>query len=186
MEGTAMSEKIRIRRWAVGAAFAVALIGLANAPVAEADAPGPFEDLFGDTGINTWTPAADAWLLSSDPTQAANFDTSVESFLANETPSVDFPQGDDQFTFLLWTFDPTAFTPGDCGFGCFPPGLDPTVLPDSNIADFAVGLDYTLFATGIGGNDLGIYDLFVSPALTLANTFGELEFLLELLSGGAL
>jgi len=168
---------------AVGAAFAAALI--ASAPVARADAPAPFEDLFGDTGINSWTPAADAWLLSSDPTEAATLDVSVESFLANETPSLDFPQGDDQFTFLLWTFDPTAFTSGACGYGCFPPGLDPAVLPDSNIADFAVGLDYTLFATGIGGNDLGIYDLVVSPALTLANTFGELEFLLELLTGGA-
>jgi hypothetical protein len=166
---------------AVSAACAAALI--ASGPVARADAPDPFEDLF---GINGWTPAADAWLLSSDPTEAANLDASVESFLANETVSLNFPEGDDQFTFLLWTFDPTAFTPGACGYGCFPPGLDPAVLPDSNIADFAVGLDYMLFATGIGGNDLGLYDLFVSPALTLANTFGELEFLLALITGGAL
>ena len=181
-----MSSNNRNRRrvGAVGAACAAALIP--NSPVARADAPDPFEDLFGDTGINSWTPAADAWLLSSDPTEAGNLDSSVESFIANESVSLNFPEGDDQFTFLLWTFDPTAFTPGDCGYGCFPPGLDPAVLPDSNIADFAVGLDYTLFATGIGGNDLGLYDLFVSPALTLANTFGELEFLLALITGGAL
>jgi hypothetical protein len=171
----------RKRRWVVGAACVAALI--ASGPVARADAPDPFVDLF---GTNSWTPGADAWLLSSDPTEAANLDASVESFIANESVSLNFPQGDDQFTFLLWTFDPTAFTPGVCGFGCLPPGLDPAVLPDSNIADFAVGLDYTLFATGIGGNDLGLYDLFVSPALTLANTFGELEFLLALITGGAL
>jgi hypothetical protein len=163
------------------------LLGLA--PAAEADTDiDPFQDLFGTAGINTWTTAADSSLASIDPTGnlAGNLDTSVESFLANEIPSLNFPQGDDQFTFLLWTFDPSAFTPGACGFGCLPPGLDPAVLPDSNIADFAVGLDYTLFASGIGGNDLGLYDLFVSPALTLANTFGELEFLLALITGGAL
>ena len=39
---------------AVGVAFA-ALIGLA--PAARADTePDPFEALFGDSGINTWTP----------------------------------------------------------------------------------------------------------------------------------
>jgi hypothetical protein len=176
-----MRSNNRNRRWAVGATCAAALI--AGGAVARADAPDPFEDLFPTA---SWAQGADAWLLSTDPTGAANFDASVESFLANEVVSPDFPQGDDQFTFLLWTFDPTAFTPGICGFGCLPPGLDPTVVPDSNIADFVVGLDYTLFATGIGGNDLGLYDLFVSPALTLANTFGELEFLLELLTGGLL
>jgi hypothetical protein len=171
----------RKRRWVVGAACMAALI--ASGPIARADAPDPFEDLF---PTDSWTQAADAWLLSSDPTAAANFDASVESFLANEVVSVNFPEGDDPFTFLLWSFDPTAFTPGICGYGCFPPGLDPGVVPDSNIADFAVGLDYTLFATGIGGNDMVLYDLFVSPALTLANTFGQLEFLLALLIGGAL
>ena len=45
---------------AVAAVFAAALIGLANGPAARADTePEPFQDLFGDTGINPWTPAAD-------------------------------------------------------------------------------------------------------------------------------
>ena len=57
-----MSSNNRNHRWtggvgmAVGAAFAAALIGLANAPAATADTDlDPFQDLFGDTGINTWT-----------------------------------------------------------------------------------------------------------------------------------
>jgi hypothetical protein len=75
---------------AVGVAFA-ALIGVA--PAARADGPDPFEDLFGDTGINAWTPAADASLLSSDPTEAANLDASVENFLADAHPSApNFPR----------------------------------------------------------------------------------------------
>ena len=52
-----MSSNNRNRRIAVGVAFAVALIGLANAPAADADDDlDPFQDLFGDSGINTWTP----------------------------------------------------------------------------------------------------------------------------------
>jgi hypothetical protein len=67
---------------AVGAAFAAALIGLADAPTARADTePDPFEDLFGTGGINTWTPSADASLATSDPTLAASLDTTVDNYL---------------------------------------------------------------------------------------------------------
>ena len=48
-----------------------------------------------------------------------------------------------------WELDPNRFTD------------DPTLtggLPDNSIGDFAVALDYTLFASGIGGNDVGISD----------------------------
>jgi hypothetical protein len=140
---------------AVGAAFAAALIGLANAPAAQADADlNPFEDLFGNTGFNFWTTAADASLPA---TLAGSLDTSVDNFWAAAITSPNFPDGTEQFTYLLWSVDPSAFTPGACG--CFPPVVDPAVLPDTNIADFAVGLDYTLFATGIAGNEVGLSDL---------------------------
>ena len=50
---------------AVGAAFAAALIGLANAPAARADTePDRVEDLFGDSGINSWTPSVDSSLAT--------------------------------------------------------------------------------------------------------------------------
>jgi hypothetical protein len=130
---------------AVGAAFAAALIGLA--PTARAD--GPFEELFGDTGINTWTPGADASLLSSDPTEAAKLDASVENFLTDIPISAQYPDGDDPFSFITWEVDPSTFT------------ADPTLnggLPDTAIGDSAVALDYALFVNGIGGNDMGISD----------------------------
>jgi len=88
-------------------------------------------------------------------TLAGSLDTSVDNFLANATTlTPNFPDGDDPFTFLVWSFDPSAF--GCCGDGL---PLGGGELPDNAIADFAVGLDYTLFATGIGGNDVGISDL---------------------------
>jgi hypothetical protein len=161
---------------AVGAAFAAALI--ASGPVARADAPGPFEDLFGDTGINTWTPAADASLLSSDPALAGSLDTSVENFLAGLLGSPDFPDGDAPFSDLVSEFDPTAFT-GYFGFG-----IDGG-FPDNTIGDFAVGLDYTLFATGIAGNEVGIWDLLTTIESVPAEIAGW-TFLLELIFGGAL
>lgn len=69
---------------AVGVACA-ALIGLA--PAARADTePDPFQALFGDTGINTWTVSADNSLATSDPTLAANFDTSVDNFDSSGIP----------------------------------------------------------------------------------------------------
>jgi hypothetical protein len=142
---------------AVGVAFA-ALIGLA--PAARADGPDPFEDLFGDTGINAWTPAADASLLSSDPTEAANLDASVENFLADAPISTQFPEGDDPFSFYTWeVLDPSAFT-GEplvdhLDLGTVVPGG----LPDNAIGDLAVGLDYSLFASGLAPSlDTGIAD----------------------------
>jgi hypothetical protein len=122
---------------AAGAAFAAALIGLANVPAARADAPDldPYEDLFGTAGINTWTPTADTGLGAS----AGGFDTSVDNFLQTSFPCLGFC-ADDPFTLLAHSLDPSAFS------------LDPTqgLLPDNAIGDLAVGLDYTLFASGLG------------------------------------
>jgi hypothetical protein len=149
----------------VGAAFAVALIGLANAPAARADTePDPFEDLFGTAGINTWTPAADSLLASSDPTLATSLDTSVDSFWnADDTP----------FTQLAVEFVPGAFT------GTEGPGP---------IGDLALGLDYTVFASGLAPTvDPAIWDLVSSlPTLSSDVLFWLLfpEDLLGLISLG--
>jgi hypothetical protein len=174
--GTRMSRNIRIRRLAVGAAFAIALIGLTNAPAAEADAPAPFEELFGDTGINTWTPAADASLLSSDPALAGSLDTSVENFLAGVIYLPDYPNGDAPFSYLVSLVDPAAFS-GDFGFG-----IDGGV-PQDAIGDFAVGLDYTLFASGIPGVDVGVSDLLNSVESISAEISGW-AVLLDLIFAG--
>jgi hypothetical protein len=181
-----MSSNNRNRRWtgsvgmAVGAAFAAALIGVANAPAARADTePDPFEDLFGIAG-NSWTASADSSLLSSDPTLAGSLDTSVDNFLADAPVSANFPDGDDPFSFLVWSFDPSAFSPYGDGF---PPLADGGGLPDNAIADFAVGLDYTLFASGIGGNDVGITDLLSSIGSIPAEIEGW-AFLLALIFAG--
>jgi hypothetical protein len=139
---------------AAGAAFAVALIGLANAPAASADGPDPFEDLFGNTGINTWTTSADASLLSSNPTEAAALDTSVESFHMNLGQ-------DDPFSLLANEFDPHAFTPDPAtvvaqlvGGSCV--GCD--ITPLDTTGDFALGLDYTLYASDATWLGTGIVD----------------------------
>jgi hypothetical protein len=176
-----MSSNDRNRRWAggvgmaVSAAFAAAVIGLANAPAAGADTDlGPFQDLFGDSGINAWTASADSLLLTSDPTLAGSLDASVDNFLADAPISTQFPEGDDPFSFYTWELDPSSFTD------------DPTLaggLPDNAIGDFAVALDYTLFASGIGGNDVGISDSLGF----LANIPGIIEgwaFLLGLVFAG--
>jgi hypothetical protein len=70
---------------AVGVAFAAALIGVA--PAARADTePDPLEDLLGSYGGNSWTVSADNSLATSDPTLAANFDTSVDNFDSSGIP----------------------------------------------------------------------------------------------------
>jgi hypothetical protein len=57
----------RHRRWmlavdiAVGAGLVAAMIALAHIARADTDL-GPFEDLFGSTGINAWTLGADSSL----------------------------------------------------------------------------------------------------------------------------
>jgi hypothetical protein len=132
---------------AAGAAFAAALIGLANAPAARADTDlDPFQDLFGDTGINTWTPSADSFLASSDPTGAlaGNFDTSVESFI---TAADSGYSPDATFSELTYAIDPNSFSP-DSEFlfnSCV--GCDITPL-DAN-GDLALALDYSIFASGL-------------------------------------
>jgi hypothetical protein len=154
---------------AVGAAFAAALIGLANAPAATADTgvggvigvdqpdplPDPFQELFGDSGINTWTPSADGLLNSSDPTLAANFDTSVDNYLTD----IFLSQNQiDPLTNLAYEFDQTGFMLD--GF-YDPPSAGG--LPTDPISDLAVGLDYTLFASGVPGAGGGVADLVQIP-----------------------
>jgi len=141
---------------AAGVAFA-ALIGLA--PAARADTePDPFQALFGDTGINTWTVSADNSLATSDPTLAANLDASVENFLADAPVSTQFPEGDDPFSFITWELDPSAFTGEPLVDHLILGTVVPGGLPDNAIGDSAVALDYALFASGLGGNDVGIAD----------------------------
>ncbi len=118
-------------------------------------------------------------MATSDPTLAATLDTSVDNFLASVPVSPNFPEGDDPFAFLVWSLDPSAFSP-DAFYG---PLLDGGGLPDNAISDFAVGLDYTLFATGIGGNDVGISDLLSSITSIPAYIEG-VPFLLALLFAG--
>jgi len=117
---------------------------------------GPFEDLFGDTGFNSWTPSADSFLASVDPTLAANFDTSVDNFLAG------VPGGDDPITVLVGDFDSSAFSG-------FPLGLGEPINP---VGDLAVGLDYSIFASGL--------------APTLDPALGSIDGLVALLLGGGL
>ena len=149
-----MSSNNRNRQWAggvgmaVSAAFSAALIGLA--PAARADTePGPFEDLLGTAGVNTWTPTADAELLSSDPTEAANLDASIDMF---ET-AIHGGGGDqiDPLSGLVYEFDETAFSDGNLG------------LPDSAIGDLAVGLDYVDWANGATGIGTGLADAVQIP-----------------------
>ena len=155
---------------AVGTAFAAALIGLANAPAARADTePDPFEDLFGTAGINSWTIGADSSLLSSDPALADSLGTSVDNFLTDAGVFVNspFPEGDDPFSFLVSSLDPNAFSAGSGG------DLLPLVdgsLPLTDSADLAVGLDYSIFASGLGPSlDPLIAD--IGPALYFPEQF---------------
>ena len=166
----------QVRRVGIAIGAAVAAVGIASGPVASADAPDPFEDLFGDTGFNSWTPAADASLFSSDAPLAGSLDTSVENFLGGLLGSANFPDGDTPFSELLFQVDPTAFS-GYFGFG-----IDGGV-PDNAVADFAVGLDYTLFASGIAGNEVGLWDLLTSIE-SIPAEIGGLAFLFDLRLAG--
>ncbi len=130
---------------AVGAVFAAALIGLANAPAVRADADlDPFEDLFGTTGINTWTIGADSSLIASDPSLAASLDASVDNFLtiadSNYGPDVAFSE-------IAYAFDPSAFNP-DAGF-LFNSCVGCDIIPLDSTGDFALALDYAVFASGL-------------------------------------
>jgi hypothetical protein len=128
------------------AAFAAALIGLA--PAARADEPDPFQLLFGDSGINTWTPTADTDLAALSPTLASDFAASVDGF---ESGTGGFWAGD-PFTILTDHLDPSAFIANPDGVGS---------VPDIGFGDLAVGLDYTVFATG----GYGSVDLLVDTLL---------------------
>jgi hypothetical protein len=139
----------RNRRWTGAAAVAAALIGVANAPLARADIdPDPFEDLFGTAGINSWTVGADSWLLSSDPTLAASLGTSVDDF---ETAAYDLLQGVTPLSDVIYQLiDPNSFTPPDAGFlfeTCF---IACPTFPLDSTGDLALGLDYSIFASGLG------------------------------------
>jgi hypothetical protein len=133
---------------AVGAAFAAALIGLANVPAARADVePDPFEELFGTAGINSWTASADSFLNSSDPALAANLGTSVDNF---EAAAYGLVQDVDPISELVYQLDPNSFTPPDAGFlfeTCF---IACPTFPLDSTGDAALGLDYSIFASGLG------------------------------------
>ena len=142
-----MSSNNRNRRW-TGTAVAAALIGLANAPVAGADIePDPFEDLFGTAGINSWTVGADSSLLSSDPALAASLGASVDDF---ETAAYGLLQGVDPTSELVYQLDPNSFTPPDAGFLFETCVVACPTFPLDSTGDFALGLDYTIFASGLG------------------------------------
>ncbi len=121
----------------------------------------PFEDLFGNSGINTWTTSADSFLASNDPTLAANLDTSVDNFLIN------FGNQVDPFSTIAYRLDPSLppdqlpFSMDPAGFGYF---LDDGV-PLNATGDFALGLDYLSYASGIGATLDPIIYLFLDPFL---------------------
>lgn len=138
----------------LGAAFAAALIALA--PAARADTePEPFEDLLGTAGANSWTASADASLDASNPTEAANLDASIETF----NGEVETAYQIDPLSQLVFEFDPSGFYKD--GFT----GIDSQSggLPDNAIADLAVGLDYTLWASDLTGVGTGLTDVVQIP-----------------------
>lgn len=119
------------------------------AAVPAAATTGPFEELFGDGGINTWTPSADALLLADDPSLAATLSTSVESFHAAGF-------SDDALSNLAFELDSTGFggvEPGDIGL---PTNFPDAGYPQDLLATLAVGTDYALYASGLSslGTDL--------------------------------
>jgi hypothetical protein len=139
---------------AVSAAFAATLIGLVPAASADSEVdllPDPFQELFGNTGFNAWTTTADSSLVSSDPTLAASLDTSVDNFETGFSSFFPFPT--DPFSVLVTYFDPTAFSDHP----------DVGGLPVNAIADLAVGLDYTLFASGLDPVLLPGIEAFLIP-----------------------
>ena len=134
---------------AAGVAFAAALIGLA--PAARADEPDPFQLLFGDSGINTWTPPADTDLAALSPTLASALVTSVDNFDTQFSTLY----GSVSFTELTDVLDSSAFTVN----------ADGIPIPDNAIGDLATGLDYTLFASGLGSLDADLLVPLVSLGL---------------------
>jgi hypothetical protein len=136
---------------AVSAACAATLIGAAPAAIAD---EGPLEQLLGDTGFNSWTPAVDADLQADDPSLLASIDASLPGFLSGVDVGTDDP-----LSLTLFEFDPTAFTQD--GFT----GTDPQAggLPDNALADLAVTLDFADYATGLEGVGQGFSDIVQLP-----------------------
>lgn len=128
-----MNKRIAFAAIAVGAA----LLG-GTAPPADADTDSdldPLALLYGDTGFNSWTTAADTDLANLSPTLTADLTTTVDDFnAANVEP--DLSPVSDPISLGLYSIDPTAFS------------ADPSLggLPDNGIGDLAVGLDYGLFS----------------------------------------
>jgi hypothetical protein len=130
----------------------------------------PFEDLFGTAGINTWTPSADSFLASSDPILAASLDTSVDNFWSGAGGVGS--SGDDPLTNLVAeVVGPGAFAGGEIN------------APDSGISDLAVGLDYSVFASGLAPTlDPGLSE-FVNSFPTISSDALFLLFFPEDLLG---
>jgi hypothetical protein len=129
--------------------------------------PEPFEDLFGGSGINTWTPAADSYLDTNDPTLAASLGTSVEDFWnGGGSYGADYPITD----FIART-DPGSFdtTPG---------------LPVTGIGDLAVSLDYGIYASGLSSTlDPDLWQFFTGTLPTFESDALFLLFFPEDLVG---
>jgi hypothetical protein len=109
----------------------------------------------GTAGVNTWTPTADAELLSSNPTEAANLDASIDTF----NNDVELAYQIDPLGQLAFEFDPSGF--GMDGYT----GDDPASggLPLNAVTDLAVGLDYTLRASDLTGVGSGLTDIVQIP-----------------------
>jgi hypothetical protein len=134
-----MNRRVALATVAVGAALlGGAAIDVDTAPLAGADTGtdlDPLAQLYGDTGFNSWTTAADTDLAAVSPTLTADFTTSVDSFdFDNVQP--DLSPVSDPISLGLYSVDPSAFS------------ADPALggLPDNGIGDLAVGLDYGLFS----------------------------------------
>jgi hypothetical protein len=92
-------------------------------------------------------------LDTNDPTLAADFDASATDFEGGF--GVDQLFASVTFTELTDALDPSAFTASPFLGG----------LPDNAIGDLAVGLDYTLFASGLGSLDADLLVPLVSLGL---------------------
>jgi hypothetical protein len=154
---------------AVGAGFVAAMIALAQEAKADTDID-PFQDLFGATGVNSWTPAADSYLASIDPTGAlaGNLDTSVDKFVTVAAPPY-FYGPDLVFSSLVDGNDPSAFS--------IPIPMVDFLVPLTPTGDFALGLDYTLFASGLAP----VVDPLITDLVQLSFLPQELAALLVIL-----
>jgi hypothetical protein len=77
----------------------------------------------------------------------------VDNFLTNVAVGQDDP-----LSSLVYEFDPTSFS-----FDGFYDSPEAGGLPNDGLADLAVGLDYTLFASGLESLGTGVTDLVQIP-----------------------